>query len=60
MTDVLRKTIAASGMSNKGLARETGVARPSIIRFMRGEQSLRLDGADKLAAYFRLALKKDR
>jgi len=40
----------------KALARETGVQRLSIMRFVRGVQSLRLDVADKLAAYFGLAL----
>lgn len=56
ITDTLRRVIAKSGMTNKALARETEVHRPSIIRFMRSEQSLRLDMADKLAVYFGLEL----
>ena len=52
MTDVLRKAIADSGMSFLALERETGVLRQSLMKFARGEQSLRLDMADKLAAYF--------
>lgn len=40
----------------KAIERETGVQRLSIVRFIRGEQSIRLDVADKLAAYFGLAL----
>jgi transcriptional regulator with XRE-family HTH domain len=56
ITDLLRKTLNESGVSKLALARETGVARPSIIRFARGEQSLMLDAADKLAAYFGLEL----
>lgn len=57
ITDLLRQTIIASGMTMKALERETGVQRLSIVRFVRGEQSLRLDIADKLAAYFGLTLK---
>ena len=56
MTDLLRRTIIESGMAMKALERETGVQRLSIVRFVRGEQSLRLDIADKLAGYFGLAL----
>lgn len=54
MTDVLRRTIAESGLSYKSLSRETGVARASIQRFVDGRQSIRLDMADRLAAYFGL------
>src|SRR4051794_1845080 len=57
-TDVLRRAIVESGTSHKALSRETGVARASIMRFVRGDQSLRLDMADRLAAYFGLELTK--
>jgi plasmid maintenance system antidote protein VapI len=67
ITDLLRQTISQaveSGRTNyKSLERETGVIRASIMRFVRGSQSLRLDLADALAAYFGLELrtkKKDR
>ncbi len=56
MTDVLRAAIVASGVPYKTLERETGVTRASIMRFVRGSQSLRLDMADKLAAYLGLRL----
>jgi plasmid maintenance system antidote protein VapI len=56
MSGVLRAAIVASGVPYKTLERETGVTRASIMRFVRGSQSLRLDMADKLAAYFRLTL----
>jgi hypothetical protein len=52
MTDVLRRTISESRMPYKALSRETGVARASIQRFVDGRQSIRLDMADRLAAYF--------
>jgi plasmid maintenance system antidote protein VapI len=45
-----------SGVSYKALSRETGVARASIQRFVDGRQSIRLDMADRLAAYFGLKL----
>lgn len=38
------------------IERETGVKRQSIMWFVRGERSLRLDMADKLAAYFGMTL----
>jgi len=56
ITDLLRRTIAASGVPLLVIQRETGVQRASIMRFLRGEQSLRLDVADKLAAYFGMEL----
>ena len=49
-------SIAASGMSIKALERDTGVARQSMMHFMRGTRTLRLDIADKLAAYFELSV----
>ncbi len=52
MTAALRKAIADEGMTYWELERETGVQRASIMRFMRGTQSLRLDKADMLADYF--------
>jgi plasmid maintenance system antidote protein VapI len=61
---LLRRTIAQAVESRrtnyKALERETGVTRASIMRFVRGSQSLRLDVADKLAAYFGLELRPKR
>ena len=56
ITEPLRRAIQESGITSKALERETGLKRPSIVRFRRGDQSLRLDLADKLAAYFGLEL----
>jgi plasmid maintenance system antidote protein VapI len=56
ISDLLRRTIADSNVPLLVLQRETGVTRASIMRFVRGDQSLRLDVADKLAAYFGLKL----
>jgi plasmid maintenance system antidote protein VapI len=56
ISDLLRRTISESGISYNALQRETGVTRASIMRFVRGDQSIRLDMADRLATYFGLQL----
>jgi plasmid maintenance system antidote protein VapI len=60
MTAVLKKAIADSGMAHIAIERATGVQRASIVRFLRGQQSLRLDLADKLALFFGLELRPKR
>jgi plasmid maintenance system antidote protein VapI len=56
-SDVLRRTIRESSVAYLTLAKATGVERASIQRFADGRTSLRLDKADKLAAYFGLELR---
>ena len=56
MTDRLKQAIAESGLRLTTLEQKTGVLRATIMRFMRGETSLRLDKADALAAFFELEL----
>ena len=56
LSDVLRRAIRESGEPYLRLEQETGVHRASISRFVSGERSLRLDVADKLAAYLGLTL----
>lgn len=58
MTDVLRKAIEDSGLSLYRIAQDTGVASQSLLRFQRGETSLRLDKADAVAEYMDLELSK--
>ena len=64
ISDLLRWTILRAveqGQTNyKALERETGVTRASIMRFVRGTQSLHLGIADKLAAHFGLELRAKR
>jgi plasmid maintenance system antidote protein VapI len=64
ISDLLRQTIAQAvkegRTSYKALERETEVTRASIMRFVRKSQSLRLDMADRLAAYFGLELRPKR
>jgi plasmid maintenance system antidote protein VapI len=55
MTELLREALAEAH-SLYAVGKATGVQKASLIRFARGEQSLRLDMADKLAAYFGLTL----
>jgi hypothetical protein len=56
----IRDAIEANRATYKGLERETGVTRASIMRFARGGQFLRLDMADRLAAHFGLELRPKR
>ena len=58
ITDVLRQAILDSGLAYIELERQTGVMRDSISRFVRGQQSLRLDMADKLVAYFGIQIRR--
>jgi hypothetical protein len=64
ISELLRRTIAravAGGRTTyKALERETGVARASVTRFVRGSQSLRLDKAERLADYLGLELRSKR
>ena len=64
ITDLLRRTILdaieTGRTTYKGLERETGVTRASIMRFATGRRSIRLDLADKLAAHLGLMLTSNR
>ncbi|MFZ1935481.1 MAG: helix-turn-helix transcriptional regulator [Thermoguttaceae bacterium] len=58
MTDVLKTTIEESGLTLYRIAKDTGIVGTSLLRFMQGETSLRLDKADVLADYLGLELTK--
>jgi ribosome-binding protein aMBF1 (putative translation factor) len=58
ISDQLRKAMDQSGLSNRALSIQTGVARPSIIRFRRGDATLQLEAVDKLAKALKLKLVK--
>ena len=60
ITESLRRAIAESEMSFKGIERETGVTRQSLMKFAKREQSLRLDMADKIAVFFGLELRPEK
>ncbi len=59
MTELLREALAEAP-SLRAIERATGVKRQSMMKFVRREQSLRLDKADALAAYFGIQVKKGR
>jgi plasmid maintenance system antidote protein VapI len=58
IADTLRRTILESGLPLLRIEQATGVDRASLSRFVAEKRSLRLDMADKLAAYFGLKLTK--
>jgi hypothetical protein len=60
ISSVLRQAIAHSKLSFKRLEKETGVLRQSLMKFARGEQSLRGDLMDRLALFFGLELRARR
>ena len=57
MTQLLREALAEAE-SLRAVERATGVKRQSMMKFLRREQSLRLDKADVLAAYFGIEVKR--
>ena len=57
ITELLRRTINDSGIPFLTLEQETGVLRQSLMKFSRGESTIHLDAADKLAEYFGLELR---
>jgi hypothetical protein len=59
LTETLKAAIAQSEASRYRIAKEAGVLETSLSRFMAGETSLRLDKADRLAAYLGLRLVPD-
>ena len=59
LTDVLKAALTRSGLTTYRVARGAGVPESSILRFLRGDTSIRLDKADKLAAYLGLHLVPD-
>jgi len=56
--DVLRAAIQASGLTQYRIAKDTGTPATSIMRFVRGETSLRLDRAAAIAELLGLELVK--
>ena len=59
ITEVLRAAIDQSGLTLYRIGKAAGVDTASLRRFARGDMSVRLDKADKLAAYFGLRLRPD-
>jgi len=59
MTELLRKAVAEAESLSE-IERASGLKRQALAKFMRGEQSLRLDLADTLAEYFGVRCQLDR
>lgn len=57
ITETLRTAINESGLPFLTLEQQTGVIRQSLMPFARGEASISLAAADKLAGYFGLELR---
>jgi len=59
MTDLLRQCLRECD-SLRAVERATGVSHVSLLKFRRGDQSLRLDKADALAEHFKLTITRIR
>ncbi len=57
MTELLRESLRDAD-SIRGVARAAGLDHGSLVRFVNGRQSLRLDLADRLAAHFGIECKR--
>ena len=54
MTELLRQAAREaldSGQTLRGMARAVGVHHPALLRFIRGDQSMMLDAAERLASH---------
>jgi ribosome-binding protein aMBF1 (putative translation factor) len=56
LTDAIKAAIERSGLPRGRIAKETGIDKSNLRRFLRGVKSFRLDTADKLAAFLGLRL----
>ncbi len=59
LTEVLRAAIGQSGVTCYRVAKATGIDPANLGRFLSGDMSIRLDKADRLAAYLGLRLVPD-
>ena len=55
-SDQLRERIEQDGRSIPALAREAGIDRGALWRFVKGQQSINLETADRLAAVLKVRL----
>jgi len=52
LSDKLRRAIVESRLTHLQIEKETGIKRQSLLLFVRSEQTLRLDAAEKLMEFF--------
>ena len=60
ITDTLRRAVRESGQSLYAICQATGLNEDALSRFMRGQTSMRLDLADRLAAHFGIECRRAR
>lgn len=60
ITEALQQAVSNSGQSLYAICQATGLNEDSLSRFMRGQTSMRLDLADKLANYFGIECRRTR
>lgn len=56
LTKILRKQLQKSPCSFLQIEKKTGVKRQTLMKFIKGQQSLRLDMADRLVQFFKLSI----
>ena len=56
LTTQLRSAIETSGVTLYRIAKDSGVPYAVVHRFASGERQIKMDAADKLAAYFGMRL----
>ena len=59
LPEVLRAAIELSGLTYYRIGKATGIDETNVARFAKGELYVRLDKADRLAAYLGLRLVRD-
>jgi transcriptional regulator with XRE-family HTH domain len=57
ISETIRQAVVDTGLPLQQVAEAAGVDRASLSRFVRGERSLRLDIADRLAEFLGLELR---
>jgi transcriptional regulator with XRE-family HTH domain len=60
LSEVLRQAVKDSGESLRTIEAETNIDVASLSRFVRGERTLYLDRAERLAEYLGLVLVKQK
>ena len=60
MTRRLREALRSTKESIRSISKATGVTRQTLMAFRDGERTILLNAADRIAAHFRLSLRKDK
>jgi transcriptional regulator with XRE-family HTH domain len=60
LTAQLRREVAASGRTLGELARETGVDKSALSRFVNGERGLSMEALDAIGDYLKLRIVADK